>query len=474
MRNSISAGVIFPFVRCLPLSSVQSPPMRYPRAVLVGVCLFAFVFTQAAQPTAPLIKPDVTVSADGTGDFKTIQAAIESIPRDNRQRMIVLVKDGVYHEKVRVDASYITLRGESRAGTRIEFAQGMNEYRGAQRDNLGQAVLNINGDDFVLENFTVQNTHGVLGVHAFAVYGRGDRTVLQDCDILSQGNDTLSLWRTSNGMFSEDASNHTSPNGRYYHARLRVCGSVDFICPRGTCYMTDCEMTEVNPHTDTAMWHDGSRDQDMKFVMRSCRFDGPDNFRLARHHHDALFMFLDCTFARTMRDFAPYRVVYPLNGGTPTEADIKKNKDADPTNLWGERAYYFNCHREGGGDYAWFNDNLTSALGAPTPAQVTAKWTFGGKWDPENRTGPVVRKISANANQLKITFSENVTVKGHPRLALHDGAFADYASGTGTDSLVFTSPAANSATATHLDFTSGAILATEAAATLRFADATLP
>lgn len=441
--------------------------MNYP-ALSLAVAFVSLLSAALAQPAPLPFAPDITVAADGSGNFKSIQEAVASVPKTNRERIVVFVKDGVYHEKVRVDASFVTLRGQSRAGTRLEFSQPNT----GPRDNIGQAVLNINGDDFVLENFTVKNTHGVLGIHAFAIYGRGDRTVLEDADVLSQGNDTLSLWRTSNGMFSEDAANHASPNGRYYHARLNVCGSVDFICPRGWCYMTDCVMTEVNPHTDAAMWHDGSRDQDMKFVMRNCRFNGPENFRLARHHHDALFMMLDCTFEKTMRDFAPYRVIYPLNGGTPTEADIKNNKEHDPTNIWGERAYYFNCHRDGG-DYAWFKDNLAAAPGAPTPAQVTAKWTFGGKWDPENKTGPVVKEMTGTANQVVVTFSENVTVKGHPRLALRDGKFADYSSGSGSDKLTFTENAANT-TGAKFDFNGGAIVATEASAALRLASAALP
>ena len=65
--------------------------------------------------------PDITVAADGSGDFTTIQAAVASIPKDNRERMIILVKDGVYREKIRVDAPFVTLRGQSRKVTRIEF-----------------------------------------------------------------------------------------------------------------------------------------------------------------------------------------------------------------------------------------------------------------------------------------------------------------------------------------------------------------
>ena len=433
--------------------------------------LFAFLAIASAvlaQPASLPFKPDLTVAADGSGDFQSVQEAVVSIPKGNRERKIIFVRDGTYHEKVRVDASNVTLRGQSRTGTRLEFSQANTGLR----DNLGVGVLNINGDDFVLENFTVQNTHGVIGIHAFAIYGRGDRTVIQDCDVLSQGNDTLSLWRTSNGMFSEDAANHASPNGRYYHARLKVCGSVDFICPRGWCYMTDSEMFEVNPNAEAAMWHDGSRDQDMKFVMRNCKFDGVEGWRFARHHHDAAIYLIDSTFSRAMRDTVPKRVIYPLKGGEPTPADTKKNKDADPTNIWGERFYYSNCHRDGG-DYGWHKDNLASAPGAPAPAQVTAKWTFGGKWDPESKSGPVVTDSRSTNGQVTLTLSESVTVKGRPRLVLRDGTMGEYVSGSGTNQLVFSTPAA-SLTGVTIDFNGGAILASEAGSTLRLANQTLP
>jgi pectinesterase len=56
-------------------------------------------------------KPDITVAADGSGDFKTIQAAVASIPETNRDRIVVFIKDGLYNEKIRVDASFVTLRG---------------------------------------------------------------------------------------------------------------------------------------------------------------------------------------------------------------------------------------------------------------------------------------------------------------------------------------------------------------------------
>jgi pectinesterase len=152
------------------------------------------------------------------------------------------------------------------------------------------------------------------------------------------------------------------------------------------------------------MWHDGSKNKEMKFVMRDCRFDGVEGWRFARHHHDAQFFFLNCTFAATMRDLKPKRVIYPLNGGAATEADIQRNQAADPTNIWGERFYYFNCHRKGG-DYAWHQDNVSTALNAPKPEAITAVWTFGGTWDPERTAGPTVVAVARKDDRIRRTNS---------------------------------------------------------------------
>src|SRR3954466_12513213 len=102
----------------------------------LGVLAFLIVMRPAVIAAALPLKPDVVVAADGSGDFKSVHAAVQSIPKANRERKLIFIKDGVYHEKVRIDAACVTLHGESRAGTHIEFPQGMNDYRGANRDNI--------------------------------------------------------------------------------------------------------------------------------------------------------------------------------------------------------------------------------------------------------------------------------------------------------------------------------------------------
>jgi pectinesterase len=426
------------------------------RIVLLALLLPALLVPSCSKFAGNLPKPDIVVSADGSGDFKTIQAAIASIPAINRERVVVFVKNGTYREKIRVDASFVTLRGQSRKRTRIEFPQLKDDFV-AHPDDLGWAVINLNrANDLVLENLTVENTASTVSAHAFTIAGTGDRTVIVDCDVLSHGGDTVSLGRGERGF--------------YYHARCNFSGSVDFVCPRGWCYVSDCDFYAYKKIA--AVWHEGTLNPDMKFVMRNCRFDGATRFALGRHDVDAQFYFLDCKFSAKMRDTPIRRVMYPLNGGLPTEADIRRNADLDNQNIWGARSYFYNCHREGG-DFDWFGNNLSSAPGSPKPEQITAAWTFAGKWDPENESGPKIQQLRVMGRQIALVFSESVTVKGKPRLKMCGGGGANYVSGSGGDKLLFQLASDSGDEVCAVDLNHGAIIACEASAILRPADISL-
>src|SRR6266581_3152116 len=111
------------------------------RIVLLALLLPALLVPSCSKFAGNLPKPDIVVSADGSGDFKTIQAAIASIPAINRERVVVFVQNRTYREKIRVDASFVTLRGQSRKRTRIEFPQLKDDFA-AHPDDLGAAIIN--------------------------------------------------------------------------------------------------------------------------------------------------------------------------------------------------------------------------------------------------------------------------------------------------------------------------------------------
>ena len=154
-------------------------------------------------------------------------------------------------------------------------------------------------------------------------------------------------------------------------------------------------------------------------------------------------------------------------------ADIKKNAEHDRSNIWGERNYFWNCHREGG-DFAWHSNNLAAATGSPKPEQINAAWTFAGKWNPERIAGPAIQQIKAGAGQIGVMFSEPVTVKGKPQLTLRSGGTADYVSGSGSDTLLFTLPPDGVGEAAAVELNGGAVVACEASAALRVAEVSLP
>jgi pectinesterase len=405
-----------------------------------------------------LPKPDIVVAADGSGDFNTIQAAVGFIPATNRERVVVFIKNGTYREKIRVDASFLTLRGQSRKGTRIEFSQSKDDFV-AHPDDVGWAVINLNrANDFVLENLTVENTASNMLAHAFTIYGTGDRTVIVDCNVLSHGGDTVALG--------------SGEPGRFYHARCNFSGSVDFVCPRGWCYATDCSFYAHRKKT-AVVWHEGGVNPQMKFVMRNCRFDGVNSFSLGRHHVDAQFYFLNCKFSAKMRNEPIHRVFYPLNGGPPSEMDTQRNAALNKQNIWGERSYFYNCHRDSS-DFAWFADNLSSAPGSPNPSQITAAWTFDGKWNPENELGPVIQQLRVTSGRIVLVLSEPVTVKGKPQLKMRNGSVAKCVSGGGTDTLSFDLASESDDGVAAVDLNGGAIIAREASAKLRSANLSLP
>ena len=253
--------------------------------------------------------------------------------------------------------------------------------------------------------------------------------ILDNCQVLSEGADTVSLWNTAFGM--------------YYHRNCRFRGGVDFVCPRGWCYVRDCEFE--CPTTSAAIWHDGHMDPDMKFVLRRCEFDGVENFWLGRNHYPSQFYLLDCTFGRNMAD-KPILLVKQL----------PPNVDPAPY----ERKYFFNCHRKSG-DYTWHEDNLHQAPGKPEPQQITAAWTFDNRWNPEGNEPPEVQSVEVDSDTVHLYLSEDVAGVSKTRVLRHDGTFADYNSGSGTRHLVFRGGSKNSPPA-RFDFQGDQVVGTVA------------
>ncbi|MCX6138730.1 MAG: pectinesterase family protein [Ignavibacteriales bacterium] len=313
-------------------------------------------------------RQELIVAKDGSGDYRTIQEAIDAIPENNATMVFINIRKGLYEEKLFLTKSNVCLLGEDRDSTRIVYAQLREEWNRVHAGkDWGAAVVNIDSlaSDITIANLTIYNNYGSLYGsvnHQFAIRGGGTRIILLNCTVKADGGDTVSLWNRQSGM--------------YYHANCWFEGWVDFVCPRGWCFITDSRFYGHN--LSASIWHDGSTDRNQKLVIRSSYFDGVPGFPLGRHHRDGAIYLLDCRFSKNMADKPIY---YPVN----------------PNSIWhwGDRHYFYNCHRDGG-DYEWFCDNLDKAEGRLVASQITPQWTFGGRWDPEPLAAEVLKRIGAS------------------------------------------------------------------------------
>ena len=142
-----------------------------PRWLWLGVCIVFCV----GSPTFAGAETDITVAADGDGDFTSIQAALDSLPVAGREPVKILVRNGLYYEKVLINRDRVTLRGESRDGVQICYFLPRTEYD-RRYDRLGPGVVNVFGNDVVIENLTIKNTQQSRE-HAFELYGQQKRLI---------------------------------------------------------------------------------------------------------------------------------------------------------------------------------------------------------------------------------------------------------------------------------------------------------
>lgn len=184
------------------------------------------IHTKAAGPVPNAAK--LMVAADGSGDFCTVQGAVDWVPAGNTAPRQFFIKNGVYEEIVYVtNKAHLTFAGEDRQKTVIEYANNENfNYRGLKR-NLYRQTIGIDADDFAIRNLTVRNSTRKGGSQAEALRIDGRRCLVEDVDFYSF-QDTLKL------------------SGEVFVNHCYIEGDVDFIWGFGTCFFANCEIKCVN------------------------------------------------------------------------------------------------------------------------------------------------------------------------------------------------------------------------------------
>jgi pectinesterase len=173
----------------------------------------------------------IVVAPDGSGQFKTIQAAIDSIPDNNAEWRVIVIKPGTYRERLVINErkTFVILRGEDKevARTLLTF----NRYAGMDDPDAPGKKLGTNGsesvliqaDNFTAENITFENSSGAVA-QAVAVRAMGDKQIFRNCRFLGW-QDTL--WVDGKRMYFKDCY---------------VEGRIDFIFGRSTAVFEKCHI----------------------------------------------------------------------------------------------------------------------------------------------------------------------------------------------------------------------------------------
>ncbi|MBK0370885.1 pectinesterase family protein [Flavobacterium agrisoli] len=187
---------------------------------------------------------ELTVAQDGSGDFKTIQEAINKVRDHAEKRVVITIQAGTYNEKVVIPSfkRNITLKGADREKTIILFDdysgkpfRGIDVTGDTKFSTYTSYTLFVQGNDCSLENLTIQNTAGRVG-QAVALHTEGDRVSVKNCSILGN-QDTLYLAKAGT---------------RNYFENCFINGTTDFIFGAATAYFKNCTIESLTNSYITA------------------------------------------------------------------------------------------------------------------------------------------------------------------------------------------------------------------------------
>jgi pectinesterase len=204
----------------------------------------------------------LTVSQDGSGDYKTIQEAINAV-RDLSGKVVkITIKNGVYHEKLVIPSwkTKIYLLGESKENTIITgsdysgkaFPGGRDPYGKDKFSTFNSYTVLVQGADFRAENLTIQNTAGRVG-QAVALHVEGDRALIVNCRILG----------------NQDTLYTASGSSRQYYKDCYIEGTTDFIFGEATVVFQSCTIKSLSNSYITAAAT--SPEQAFGYVFFDCK-----------------------------------------------------------------------------------------------------------------------------------------------------------------------------------------------------------
>ena len=202
----------------------------------------------------------IIVAQDGTGNFKTVQEAFNSVFGNNKKLITIFIKNGVYKEKLHLDSSknFITLLGADKFNTILTFDDhtGKVSPKGDTINTRTSWSFLIKANDFTAKNITFQNDAGFTAGQAVAVESDGDRTSFFNCRFIG----------------NQDVLFTNNDQSRQYYKSCYIEGTTDFIFGSSTVWFEQCHIhSKKNSHVTAAST---PKEKSFGYVFNDCMLTG--------------------------------------------------------------------------------------------------------------------------------------------------------------------------------------------------------
>ena len=248
--------------------------------------LIALSLSITAQAAKSYDNPDtIFVARDGTGEFRTIDEAIEVCRAFMDYHKVIFVKNGTYKEKLIIPQwlQNIEICGESAEKTIITYDDHANINK---MGTFRTYTLKIEANAITLKNLTIENNSARLG-QAVALHTEGDRLVFVNCRFIGH-QDTIYTGMPATRLFFKDCY---------------ICGTTDFIFGPSTAWFENCTIESlINSYVTAAST---PQEQAYGYVFNNCRLiaaEGVNEVYLGRPWRDYGYtLFMNCDLGAHIR-----------------------------------------------------------------------------------------------------------------------------------------------------------------------------
>lgn len=235
---------------------------RIPYFKLITLLLLNTFFILDTYAQDPKYPATLTVAKDGSGNYSTIQEAVNSIRDLGELEVKIYIKNGIYKEKLIIPSwkIKIALVGESTENTIITNADYSGKANPLGKDVFGHTTFStytsftvlVQGNDIHFENLSIINSAGRVG-QAVALHVEGDRFIAKNCRF----------------MGNQDTLYAAIENSRQYYQNCYIEGTTDFIFGKATVVFRNCTIKSLSDSYITAA--STSAQQKFGFVFQNCK-----------------------------------------------------------------------------------------------------------------------------------------------------------------------------------------------------------